>query len=113
MPDESLSPGEISRWLARIDKTVNDLAGNVSGILERLDERYQRRDLAEAEAANFLARLQAVVDDINELKTEADEDRRARTTGTRWGIGLALTAIGLVISATAVLVTVLPSLVQP
>lgn len=111
--EPEVSIGEVQRTVARVEATVTALALTVNGILERLDERYQRRDLAEAEAANFLARIQSVVDDVNEVKADMDEDRRARTVGTRWGIGLALTAIGLVISATAILVTVLPSLVKP
>lgn len=110
-PDVSI--GELTRIVGRLEASVTTLTGIVTGLKDSLDDRYQRRDLAEAEAANILARIQDVVHDVNNLERDMDDDRRARVAGTRWGIGLALTAIGLLISAMAVLVVVLPGLVQP
>ena len=111
--DPDVSIGELTRIVSRLDTTVGSLSTIVTGLKDTLDQRYQRRDLAEAEAANILARIQDVASDVRDVRDDMDEDRKARIAGNRWGIGLALTAIALLISATSVMIVVLPGLVQP
>ena len=58
---------ELARLVRATNETVAQLASRLDALLERLDDRYQRKDLAEAMAANQTARVTALNDDITDL----------------------------------------------
>ena len=69
---------ELARLVRATNETVTQLASRLDALLERLDDRYQRKDLAEAMAANQSARVSGLNDDIADLDARFRAEQQVR-----------------------------------
>ena len=71
---------ELGRLIRANAELVNQLATRLDALLDRMDDRYQRRDLAEAMAANQQSRIHDLRDDVEALDSRFRAEVKKRDT---------------------------------
>lgn len=108
--------GELVATVATVVTQVQVLSGRIERLSETMESRYQRKDLAEAEAAHVIARITDLAGQIREEKLAReksvgdlwerhDDDEKSRRNLWRWVV--AAIVVPLLVAGAGVIVAVL------
>lgn len=111
--------GELSRNLANVTTELRRLIERI----DSLPETYVTKDVHELAVGGLKVDIQRIERENETLDRELESTKtsfadklkdleRDRRTGNRWAVGLAATAIGLVLSATGIIFVALPLLLR-